>query len=437
MLAVAGWGSTVAVTTSTPVIKVPAILRAVEVQPQTDSHCAEHAEEMTSGPRFVAGTTLCAGGTDTRDTCQGDSGGPIFARFGGGVYAAAGIVSWGHGCGQPGHPAYYTNLANPTYRAFIDSTVRASQSIGELVVSPTAVTVAEGGRVVINVGCTHVSHLSPGSVELRLVSSTATVGRDVDFLDRIVSWGILSTVTQQISFTVNADAFTEPDEVFYVQFGDARGLYIPSNMSAVVVTIAANIGSAGSDPDAGALGPHEPQSLAKIFTGSEFVAQSPTSDASNHGSDGGGELESDDDDRRLWWAWLLIIGGCLVAAAVIVILRRRQAAAAAARVAPGQQVQGFPIPAPMGPPPPHFYDTSPVQPFQPQQPFHHQQQQGPMQQQQQGTPPQQQSPMTVPSLYPFAQPQPQPHIHQPPYPSSQETPPSAPPPLYEYHAPRR
>jgi hypothetical protein len=45
--------------------------------------------------------------------------------------------------------------------------------------------------------------------------------------------------------------------------------------------------------------------------------------------------------------------------------------------------------------------------------------------------------MTVPSLYPFAQPQPQPHIHQPPYPSSQETPPSAPPPLYEYHAPRR
>ncbi|XP_054087057.1 trypsin-3-like [Zeugodacus cucurbitae] len=52
---------------------------------------------------------MCAGDEDDyeRDSCSGDSGGPLICDE-----KVTGIVSFGYGCGEPGHPGYYTNVTS-------------------------------------------------------------------------------------------------------------------------------------------------------------------------------------------------------------------------------------------------------------------------------------------------------------------------------------
>jgi secreted trypsin-like serine protease len=58
---------------------------------------------------------ICAGTPATSrseiDACQGDSGGPLVARRGA-VTELVGLVSFGPGCGLPGTPGVYTNVAH-------------------------------------------------------------------------------------------------------------------------------------------------------------------------------------------------------------------------------------------------------------------------------------------------------------------------------------
>lgn len=57
---------------------------------------------------------ICAG--EEEDSCQGDSGGPL--TIGGRL---AGVVSWGYGCGKPGYPGVYAEVAY--FRDWIDEHV--------------------------------------------------------------------------------------------------------------------------------------------------------------------------------------------------------------------------------------------------------------------------------------------------------------------------
>uniref|UniRef100_A0AAQ4P3S8 Neurotrypsin n=1 Tax=Gasterosteus aculeatus aculeatus TaxID=481459 RepID=A0AAQ4P3S8_GASAC len=67
---------------------------------------------------------LCAGSLSERhrvDSCQGDSGGPLVCQGQGGRWVLTGVISWGHGCGDPAFPGVYTRVSR--FLRWIDKTI--------------------------------------------------------------------------------------------------------------------------------------------------------------------------------------------------------------------------------------------------------------------------------------------------------------------------
>ncbi|XP_042892756.1 suppressor of tumorigenicity 14 protein homolog [Penaeus japonicus] len=102
MATVTGWGTLSAGGDTSDV------LMEVVVPTISQSQCKDIYNGMLTTNMFCAGVP--AGG---KDSCQGDSGGPLVTpreddprRF-----EQIGIVSWGIGCAEPGHPGVYTNVA--------------------------------------------------------------------------------------------------------------------------------------------------------------------------------------------------------------------------------------------------------------------------------------------------------------------------------------
>uniref|UniRef100_A0AAX7TW73 Neurotrypsin n=1 Tax=Astatotilapia calliptera TaxID=8154 RepID=A0AAX7TW73_ASTCA len=65
------------------------------------------------GNRFTS-RMLCAGSLSKHhrvDSCQGDSGGPLVCQGERGHWVLTGVISWGHGCGNPSFPGVYTHVS--------------------------------------------------------------------------------------------------------------------------------------------------------------------------------------------------------------------------------------------------------------------------------------------------------------------------------------
>lgn len=88
--------------------------------------------ECDSVPDYQGHVTafmLCAGAPG-KDSCQGDSGGPLVLTFGEPVLV--GIVSWGTGCGEAGHPGVYVRIDHDHYLNWIRRAIAADPSVNEL-----------------------------------------------------------------------------------------------------------------------------------------------------------------------------------------------------------------------------------------------------------------------------------------------------------------
>ncbi|XP_023309942.1 serine protease 7-like [Anoplophora glabripennis] len=59
---------------------------------------------------YLNESQVCAGGEENAGSCIGDSGGPLMMQKDNTWYAA-GVVSFGAGCGMRGLPGVYTNIA--------------------------------------------------------------------------------------------------------------------------------------------------------------------------------------------------------------------------------------------------------------------------------------------------------------------------------------
>ena len=72
---------------------------------------------------------LCAGAPG-KDSCQGDSGGPLILTYGEPVLV--GIVSWGTGCGEAGHPGVYVRIDQDHYLNWIRRAIAADPNVNAL-----------------------------------------------------------------------------------------------------------------------------------------------------------------------------------------------------------------------------------------------------------------------------------------------------------------
>lgn len=72
---------------------------------------------------------ICAGAPG-KDSCQGDSGGPLILTYGEPVLV--GIVSWGMGCGESGHPGLYVRIDRNNYLDWIGRAMKAAPKVSSV-----------------------------------------------------------------------------------------------------------------------------------------------------------------------------------------------------------------------------------------------------------------------------------------------------------------
>ncbi|XP_063911851.1 phenoloxidase-activating enzyme 1-like isoform X3 [Zophobas morio] len=111
-----GWGST-------ETENVSPVKMKVSVPPYPHHNCTKKYGQLHVK---IIDKQLCAGGKKNKDSCAGDSGGPLMLVVNGTHWFAAGVVSYGMGCGRQDWPAIYTNITS--YSGWIKSTMLKCQN---------------------------------------------------------------------------------------------------------------------------------------------------------------------------------------------------------------------------------------------------------------------------------------------------------------------
>lgn len=97
------------------------VLKEVDLPMLSHRDCEHRLRQTRLGPSYqLHHGFLCAGGEPGKDACTGDGGSPLVCESHG-TWKVAGLVSWGIGCGQPGVPGIYVNMAK--YRVWMDNIV--------------------------------------------------------------------------------------------------------------------------------------------------------------------------------------------------------------------------------------------------------------------------------------------------------------------------
>nr|API81374.1 venom toxin [Hemiscorpius lepturus] len=97
------------------------VLKEVDVPVLSNPECEHRLHQTRLGPYYkLSPGFVCAGGEPGKDACTGDGGSPLVCDVHG-IWKVVGLVSWGIGCGLPGIPGVYVNMAH--YRPWIESVV--------------------------------------------------------------------------------------------------------------------------------------------------------------------------------------------------------------------------------------------------------------------------------------------------------------------------
>ncbi|XP_054718614.1 uncharacterized protein LOC129228011 [Uloborus diversus] len=97
------------------------VLKEVDIPMLSHRDCEHRLKQTRLGRSYqLHPGFLCAGGEPGKDACTGDGGSPLVCDKDG-TWKVAGLVSWGIGCGQPGVPGIYVNIAK--YRSWIDTVI--------------------------------------------------------------------------------------------------------------------------------------------------------------------------------------------------------------------------------------------------------------------------------------------------------------------------
>lgn len=225
LLRVTGWG-TLAYQTN----NYPMMLQQIDVPfvPTSNGSCGSQ--------QGITSRMICAGESG-KDSCQGDSGGPLTINRGDGFIELSGIVSFGNGCGAPGYPGVYANVAESGINGFIRSIVfPPPKTLGFAVASQT---VSEGERRV-TVNITRSSPVGVASVRFIAVPGTASSRRDFRARSGLIKFRAGSTTASAI-ITIIDDRAAEPDESFTLQLRrPAAGWNILAGSDTTTVTITDN-----------------------------------------------------------------------------------------------------------------------------------------------------------------------------------------------------
>jgi secreted trypsin-like serine protease len=112
---VIGWGKN----KSGKGARISPVLKQVDIQTVSCSSAPDYSGKTNAA-------MLCAGAPG-KDACQGDSGGPLILTFGEPVLV--GIVSWGMGCAETGHPGLYVRIDRDHYLDWIGHAMKADPKL--------------------------------------------------------------------------------------------------------------------------------------------------------------------------------------------------------------------------------------------------------------------------------------------------------------------